>query len=177
MSLGKKSQPERTPWERPPAGRRTPVCSGQEDGCPLAWMTFSVSSPLGFSSGGKGEACQAPVFLGFMGFQGFERLTLSWKSGPSSQRLWPYPKPHPRQGLVWSNLKPIHPFPSPGQGPSVDHMLGMHIDTCMAIQCLEFPSLNPSHSSHCHLGRRPAVSVGEHPYFTDSLSCLVSSMS
>ena len=177
MSLGKKSQPERTPRERPPAGCRTPVCSGQEGGCPLAWMTLSGSSPLGFSSGEKGEACQAPVSLGFMGFQGFERLTLSSKSGPSTQCLCPYPKPHLRQCLVWSNLKPIHPFPSLGQGPSVDRMLGMHIDTCMAIQCLEFPSLNPSHSSHRHLGRRPAVSVGEHPYFTDSLSWLLSSMS
>ena len=100
VSLGQKSQPDSTPWERPPAGCRLPICSGQKDGCPSAWTTPSDSSPLGFSYGERAEAHLGSIFLGSVGFQRFEHLTFSSKSGPSSGCLWSYPKPSPRQCLV-----------------------------------------------------------------------------
>lgn len=100
MSLGEKFQLERTPRE---AGKVAAPWHGRPR---------------------QAVVLQAPVFLGSTDFQGFEHLTLSHKSGPSSQCLWPCAKPHPRQCLVWSNLEPIHPLPFLRQGPSLDHMLG-----------------------------------------------------
>ena len=115
MSLGEKFQLERTPGERPLPGCRKPSSAAGKVAAP--WHGRPRQAVV----------LQAPVFLGSTDFQGFEHLTLSRKSGPSSQRLWPCAKPHPRQCLVWSNLEPIHPLPFLRQGPSLDHMLGTQI--------------------------------------------------
>lgn len=112
MSLGKKFQLERTPRERPPPGCST-----------LSAAAGKVAAPQ-HGRPCQAVALQAPVFLGSMDFQGFERLSLSRKPGPSPQCLRPRAKTHPRQCLVWSNLEPILPLPFLRQGPSLDHMLG-----------------------------------------------------
>lgn len=75
VSLGKKFQLERTPRQRPTPSCRTPSAVAGKMAAP--WH----GRPC------RAAALQAPVFPGSTRFQGFEHLTLSCKSGPSSQRL------------------------------------------------------------------------------------------